>query len=241
MTTAFAGAVPTTGVPGTAPITTFTAPPVAPVVPIVALVPITIEPLVVLSCSSVIWLLFAVIVALGLTRISEFPAPVFFKASKLTNPVPPPFPALIGPATVMLPNGAPTTDCVKTVILVPAVNVPSVTLPESATKIGLPAVMFVMVNGPGPANVSVYDDPADDVPSVTAVVVCVSMIFEKPVPPVVDEKFVLTIGNAPALSVPILPVPLVSTSVPPWISELDVMFPDPPALNVTAPLEPFPT
>ena len=53
VTAAFAGAVPTTGVTGTAPITTFTAPPVAPVVLILALVPITIEPLVVLSCSSV--------------------------------------------------------------------------------------------------------------------------------------------------------------------------------------------
>src|ERR1700733_8339089 len=158
VTTALAGAVPVTGLVGTAPITILTAPPVAPVVPMLALEPMTIEPLLVLSCSKVILPLLAVIDAPEFTRMSEFgPGEVmFFKASRLTKPVPPPLPALIGPATVMLPTVAPVNDCVNTVIFVLAVNVPSVMLPESATKIG-PAVAVTLdrVRGPGPAKLKV--------------------------------------------------------------------------------------
>src|SRR3984885_2837775 len=135
-----------------------TAPPEGPVVPILAAVPITIDPLVVLSCSSVILPLLAAIVALGLTRINELgPGGVMFlRASKLTKPVPPPLPAWIGPATVMLPTGAPPNDCVKTVMLVVDVNESSVILPESATNIGPPVTLTLdRVNGPGPAKLKV--------------------------------------------------------------------------------------
>ena len=216
-TVTFVGLVPTTGLGGTAPITIFTLPPVAPVVSIVVLAAILIEPTVVLSCSNVMAPLLAVIVAPALVDMSEFPAPVFLSVSRLTKPLPPPLPAAIVPLTLILPNVAPTKDCVKTVMFVEAVKLVIFTLPESATKIGpFVVVMLVRFSGPGPAKLSVYDVPACDVPTVTAVNVCVSMMFENP--PVVDEKFVLTTGNAPALSVPMLPVPLSNVNVPPWMS-----------------------
>ena len=165
------GVVPGTCGGGDVPTNISMSPPVAPVVPIELPLPMTIEPLVVFVCSRVMLPLLAAIVAPVFTRISELgPGEVmFFRASKLTNPVPPPLPACMGPLTVMLPTGAPVNDCVKTVIFVPAVNEPNVMLPESATKIGPEAVTLVRFNGPGPAKLSVYDEPADEAPTVTAV------------------------------------------------------------------------
>ena len=140
---------------------------------------------------------------------------MFFSASRLTNPVPPPIPAAIGPFTVMLPTVAPTNDCVNTVMFVAADKLPSVTLPESATKIGpFKAVTEGKLNGPGPAKLNVKEDKAEPEDMVTAVEVCVSMTLEKPVVALM-LKLVLTIGRAPAFNVPILPTREINVSGPP--------------------------
>ena len=68
------------------------------------------------------------------------------------------------------------------------------------------AVMEGMLNGPGPAKLIVKDEPPCEAFIVTAVDVWVSMILTKPL--VLAEKLLLTIGKAPAFSVPIPPVPL---------------------------------
>ena len=54
----------------------------------------------------------AVILAPAPVVITEVPAPVFLRVSRLTKPVPPPLPALIAPpaSTLMLPDVAPTKD-----------------------------------------------------------------------------------------------------------------------------------